>query len=126
MKRISLWGFALVMVLGLCSASRRLSGQQTEASITSTVEKVTAKAAGCDVAVRPAMTLVLNQAARLAFRMNAGPITKTVQSHTAQVSTLIHSNPMTGHSADDGQLCRTDTAGARWLYSRERNSERFS
>jgi len=111
MKRISFWGFALVMVLGLCSASRRLSGQQTAASITGTVEKVTARVAGCDVAVQPAMTLVLNQAAGLAFRMTVGAVTNTVQSHTAQVSTLIHANPMTGHSAAVGQLCRTDTAG---------------
>ena len=38
MKRFTLWGVALVMVLGLCSASQPLSAQQTTASITGTVE----------------------------------------------------------------------------------------
>jgi hypothetical protein len=38
MKRFTLWGLALVMVLGLCSASQPTLGQQITASITGTVE----------------------------------------------------------------------------------------
>jgi hypothetical protein len=38
MKRISLWGFALVMVLGSLSVCKTVWGQQTTAAITGTVE----------------------------------------------------------------------------------------
>ena len=38
MKRFTLWGLALVMVLGLCSASQPLLAQTITASITGTVE----------------------------------------------------------------------------------------
>ena len=38
MKRISLWGFALVMVLASFSVCPTVWGQQTTASITGTVE----------------------------------------------------------------------------------------
>ncbi len=38
MKRISLWGFALVMVLGLLGVRQPAWAQQTTAAITGTVE----------------------------------------------------------------------------------------
>jgi hypothetical protein len=141
MKRISLWGVALIMALGLCSASRPAGGQQTTASLTGTVEdaagaalndatvtasdtergtsnttkttqggvfnftnlpigtyEVKAEAAGFDTTVQPPITLVLNERARLDFRMKVGAVTNTVQvssaapqlqADTTQVSTLL-------------------------------------
>ena len=38
MKRISLWGLALVMAVGLCSVTRLTFAQRITASITGTVE----------------------------------------------------------------------------------------
>jgi hypothetical protein len=148
MKRFTLWGVALVMVLGLCSASQSLLAQQITASITGTVEdstgaalsgatitvrdtergssstaqttqggvftfsnlpigtyEVKAEAAGFDTAVQPPITLVLNQVARLDFKMKVGAVTNTVQvsseapqlqSDTTQVSTLINAHTITG------------------------------
>ena len=148
MKRFTLWGVALVMVLGLCSASQPLLAQQITASITGTVEdssgaaltdatvtasdtergtsttakttqggvftfsnlpigtyEVKAEAAGFDTAVEPPITLVLNQVARLTFKMKVGAVTNTVQvsseapqlqADTTQVSTLIDSKTITG------------------------------
>src|ERR1700689_473107 len=148
MKRFTLWGSALVMVLGLCSASQPLLAQTITASITGTVEdsagaalngatitardtergttstaqttqggvftfsnlpigtyEVKAEAAGFDTAVEPPITLVLNQVARLSFKMKVGAVTNTVeisseapqlQADTTQVSTLIDSNTITG------------------------------
>ena len=148
MKRISLWGFALVMVLasfGLCQITL---GQQTTAAITGTVEdsagavldgatitardtergtsytakssnggvfnfsnlpigtyEVKAEATGFDTAVQPPITLVLNERARLDFKMKVGAVTNTVQvsseapqlqADTTQVSTLIDSHTITG------------------------------
>src|ERR1700753_2592775 len=112
MKRISLWGFALVMVLGLCSLSPRTFAQGITASITGTVEdasgaaldgatvtakdtergttytakssngvvynfnalpigtyEVRAEETGFDTVVQPPITLVLNQRARIDFKM---------------------------------------------------------
>jgi hypothetical protein len=148
MKRISLWGSALVMVLGLCSLSQRTFAQQTTASITGSVEdasgaaldgatvtardtergtsysakssnggvynftslpigsyEVKAEAPGFNTQVLPPITLVLNQRARLEFKMTVGAVTNTVQvtseapqlqSDTTQVSTLIDANTITG------------------------------
>jgi hypothetical protein len=148
MKRFTLWGVALVMVLGLCSASQPLLSQQTTASITGTVEdssgaalpgttvtardtqrgtssttkagdggvynfndipigtyEVKAEAAGFDTAIQPPITLVLNQRARIDFKMKIGAVTNTVQvsseapqlqADTTQVSTLINANTITG------------------------------
>ncbi len=148
MKRISLWGVALVMVLGLFSLSQPTLGQQITASITGTVEdsagaalndatvtardtergtssstkttqggvfnfnnlpigtyEVKAEAAGFDTEVQPPITLVLNQRARIEFKMKVGVVTNTVQvtseapqlqADTTQVSTLIDSNTVTG------------------------------
>src|SRR6202453_153206 len=148
MKRVTLWGVALVMVLGLCCASQPLLSQQTTASITGTVEdssgaalpgatitardvergtsattksgeggvynfndipignyEVKAEAAGFDTAVQPPITLVLNQRARVDFKMKIGAVTNTVQvsseaaqlqAETTQVSTLINANTITG------------------------------
>jgi hypothetical protein len=148
MKRFTLWGLALVMVLGLLSASQPLLGQQITASITGTVEdsagaalndatvtardterdtssttkttqggvfnfnnlpigtyEVKAEAAGFDTEVQPPITLVLNQRARVEFKMKVGAVTNTVQvsseapqlqSDTTQVSTLIDANTITG------------------------------
>ncbi len=148
MKRFTLWGVALVMALGLCSASQPLLAQGITASITGTVEdsagaalndatitasdtergtavttkttqggvftfsnlpigtyEVKAEAAGFDTAVEPPITLVLNQVARLNFKMKVGAVTNTVQvsseapqlqADTTQVSTLIDSKTITG------------------------------
>ena len=38
MKRVTLWGVALVMALGLCCSRQALLAQQITASITGTVE----------------------------------------------------------------------------------------
>jgi hypothetical protein len=148
MKRFTLWGLALVMVLGLCCASQPLLAQTITGNITGTVEdsagaalndatitasdtergtavttkttqggvftfsnlpigtyEVKAEAAGFDTAVEPPITLVLNQVARLNFKMKVGAVTNTVeisseapqlQADTTQVSTLIDSNTITG------------------------------
>ncbi len=144
MKRISLWGLALVMVLGLLGVRQPAWAQQITAAITGTVEdsagavldgatitardtergtsytakssnggvfnfsnlpigtyEVKAEATGFDTAVQPPITLVLNERARLDFKMKVGAVTNTVQvtseapqlqSDTTQVSTLIDAN----------------------------------
>src|SRR6202046_4527093 len=122
MKRISLWGLALVMAVGLCSVNRLTFAQQITASITGTVEDsagaalndatVTARdtergtssstkttqggvfnfsnlpigtyemkveSPGFETAVQPPITLVLNETARLGFKMMVGAVTNTVQ-----------------------------------------------
>jgi len=148
MKRISLWGFALVMVLATFAVRQPALGQQITASITGTVEdsagaalndatvtardtergtssstkttqggifnfnslpigtyEVKAEAAGFDTEVLPPITLVLNQRARVDFKMKVGAVTNTVQvsseapqlqADTTQVSTLIDSNTIVG------------------------------
>jgi hypothetical protein len=148
MKRISLWGFALVMVLGLLGVRQPARAQQITAAITGTVEdsagavldgatvtardtergtsytakssnggvfnfsnlpigtyEVKAEATGFDTAVQPPLTLVLNERARLEFKMKVGAVTNTVQvsseaaqlqADTTQVSTLIDSNTIVG------------------------------
>jgi hypothetical protein len=148
MKRISLWGVALVMVLGLCSSSQLTFAQGITASITGTVQdsagavldgatitardtergtssstkssnggvfnfnnlpigtyEVKAESAGFNTQVLPPITLVLNQRARLEFKMNVGAVTNTVQvtseapqlqADTTQVSTLIDANTIVG------------------------------
>jgi Carboxypeptidase regulatory-like domain len=148
MKRISLWGFALVMVLATFAVRQPALGQQITASITGTVEdsagaalndatvtardtergtssstkttqggvfnfnslpigtyEVKAEAPGFNTQVQPPITLVLNQRARLEFKMNVGAVTNTVQvtseapqlqSDTTQVSTLIDANTIVG------------------------------
>jgi hypothetical protein len=148
MKRISLWGFALVMVLAACAVRQPVLGQQITASITGTVEdsagaalldatvtardtergtssstkttqggvfnfnslpigtyEVKAEAPGFNTQVLPPITLVLNQRARLEFKMNVGAVTNTVQvtseapqlqADTTQVSTLIDANTIVG------------------------------
>jgi hypothetical protein len=148
MKRISLWGFALVMVLAACAVRQPALGQQITASITGTVEdsagaalndatvtardtergtssstkttqggvfnfnslpigtyEVKAEAPGFNTQVQPPITLVLNQRARLEFKMNVGAVTNTVQvsseapqlqADTTQVSTLIDANTIVG------------------------------
>src|SRR6201996_1720862 len=148
MKRISLWGLALVMAVGLCSVTRLTFAQGITASITGTVEdasgaaidgatvtardtergtsysakssnggvynfnslpigtyEVKAEAPGFNTQILPPITLVLNQRARLEFKMNVGAVTNTVQvtseapqlqSDTTQVSTLIDSTTITG------------------------------
>ena len=148
MKRITLWGAALVMVLGSLSVLQPAWCQQTTASITGSVEdasgaaldgatitasdtergtavttkssqggvfnfnnlpigtyQVKAEAAGFDTAVQPPITVVLNERARLDFRMKVGAVTNTVQvsseapqlqSDTTQVSTLIDANTIVG------------------------------
>jgi hypothetical protein len=147
MKRISLWGFALVMVLATFAVCQPVQGQQTTASITGTVEdsagaalndatitardtergtssttkstqggvynfsnlpigtyEVKAEAAGFDTAVQPPLTLVLNERARVDFKMKVGAVSNTVQvsseapqlqADTTQVSTLINANTIT-------------------------------
>jgi Carboxypeptidase regulatory-like domain len=147
MKRISLWGFALVMVLATFAVCQPVQGQQITASITGTVEdsagaalndatvtardtergtssttkstqggvynfsdlpigtyEVKAEAAGFDTAVQPPLTLVLNQRARIDFKMRVGAVSNTVQvsseapqlqADTTQVSTLINANTIT-------------------------------
>jgi hypothetical protein len=66
--------------------------------------EVKAEAAGFDTAVEPPITLVLNQVARLNFKMKVGAVTNTVQvsseapqlqADTTQVSTLIDANTIT-------------------------------
>ena len=148
MKRISLWGVALVMVLGTLGVCQPASAQQITASITGTVEdaagaalndatvtardtergtssttkstqggvfnfnnlpigtyEVKAEATGFDTAVQPPITLVLNERARLEFKMKVGAVTNTVQvsseapqlqADTTQVSTLIDANTIVG------------------------------
>jgi uncharacterized membrane protein len=149
MKRISLWGFALVMVLTPFAVRQPAAlGQQITASITGTVEdsagaalndaivtardtergtssstktteggvynfnnlpigtyEVKAEAPGFNTQVLPPITLVLNQRARLEFKMNVGVVTNTVQvtseapqlqADTTQVSTLIDANTIVG------------------------------
>ena len=147
MKRISLWGLALVIVVGIFAGRQPAWGQQITAAITGTVEdasgaalndatvtakdtergttytaktsagvfnftnlpigtyQVTAEAAGFDSVAQPPITLVLNQTARLAFKMKVGAISNTVQvsseapqlqADTTQVSTLIDSKTIVG------------------------------
>jgi hypothetical protein len=148
MKRISLWGIALVMVLGSLSVCKAVWGQQTTAAITGTVEdsagavlndatvtardterdtsqttktssggvfnfnnlpigtyELKAEAAGFEGEVLPPITLVLNERARVDFKMKVGAVTNTVQvsseapqlqADTTQVSTLIDSNTIVG------------------------------
>ena len=124
MKRVTLWGCALVMVLGLLSVCQPATGQQITASITGTVEdaagaalngatvtasdtergtatttkttqggvftfsdlpigtyQVKAEAAGFETAVQPSITLVLNQVARLTFKMNVGAVDRHCAGH---------------------------------------------
>jgi hypothetical protein len=66
--------------------------------------QVKVEAAGFETAVESNITLVLNQTARLAFKMNVGAVTNTVQvtseapqlqSDTTQVSTLINARAVT-------------------------------
>jgi Carboxypeptidase regulatory-like domain len=148
MQRVTLWGLALVMVLGLLGVSQPAWAQQTTAAITGTVEdsagaaiigatitardtergtvsttqttqsggfnfvnlpigtyEVKAEAAGFNPEVQPLITLVLNERARVEFKMKVGAVTNTVQvsseapqlqADTTQVSTLISSTTMTG------------------------------
>jgi hypothetical protein len=148
MKRISLWGVALVMVLGSLSVCKTVWGQQITAAITGTVEdsagaalndatvtardtergtssitktssggvfnfnslpigtyELKAEAAGFEGEVLPPITLVLNERARLDFKMKVGAVTNTVQvsseapqlqADTTQVSTLIDANTIVG------------------------------
>src|SRR6202034_608939 len=67
--------------------------------------EVKAEAPGFNTEVLPPITLVLNQRARLEFKMNVGAVTNTVQvtseapqlqSDTTQVSTLIDAHTITG------------------------------
>jgi hypothetical protein len=67
--------------------------------------EVKAEAPGFETAVQPPITLVLNETARLGFKMKVGAVTNTVQvtseasqrqSDTTQVSTLIDSHTITG------------------------------
>ncbi len=148
MKRISIWGLALVMAVGtLCSVPAAWS-QGITASITGTVEdgsgaalndatvtardtergttstaktssggvfnfnnlpigtyELKAEAAGFDSVVQPPITLVLNQRARVEFKMKVGVVSNTVQvsseapqlqSDTTQVSTLIDAKTIVG------------------------------
>ena len=147
MKRITLWGVALVMVLGTLGVRQPAWGQSTTASITGTVEdsagaalpdatvtardtergtssttkttgsgvfnfttlpigtyEVKAEAAGFDTTVQPPITLVLNERARVDFKMKVGAVTNTVQvsseapqlqADTTQVSTLINATTIT-------------------------------
>ena len=64
-----------------------------------------AEAPGFNTEVLPPITLVLNQRARLEFKMNVGAVTNTVQvtseapqlqADTTQVSTLIDANTIVG------------------------------
>jgi Carboxypeptidase regulatory-like domain len=148
MKRISLWGFALVMVLAAYAVRQPALGQQITASITGTVEdsagaalndatvtardtergtssstkstqggvfnfnslpigtyELKAEAAGFNTQVLPPITVVLNQRARLEFKMTVGAVSNTVQvtseapqlqADTTQVSTLIDANTIVG------------------------------
>jgi hypothetical protein len=148
MQRITLWGFALVMVLALLGFSSPVWSQQITAAITGTVEdsagaavndatvtardtergtasttkttqggvfnfnnlpigtyEVKAEAAGFDTEVQPPIVLVLNERARLEFKMKVGAVTNTVQvnseapqlqSDTTQVSTLLDANTIAG------------------------------
>jgi hypothetical protein len=66
--------------------------------------EVKAEAAGFETAIESNLTLVLNQTARINFKMNMGSVTNTVlvtaeaqqlQSDTTQVSTLINSRAVT-------------------------------
>src|ERR1700733_13126884 len=120
MKRIIFWGITVGMFLGCLFISRPAWGQQTTASITGTVAdeggdfnfvrvpignyQVKAEAAGFQSAVQTGLTLVLNQTARLDFKMRIGAVTTTtqgtseapqLQSETTQVSTLIDSRTVT-------------------------------
>jgi hypothetical protein len=148
MKRSTLWGVALVMVLCTLGVRHSAWAQQTTAAITGTVEdsagaslpeatvtakdtergtsnttkttqggvfnfsnlpigtyEVKAEAPGFDTAVQPPIVLVLNETARLNFKMKVGAVSNTVQvsseapqlqSDTTQVSTLINANTITG------------------------------
>ena len=67
--------------------------------------EVKAEAAGFDTAIQPPITLVLNQTARLTFKMKVGAVSNTVevsslapqlQADTTQVSTLIDKNTIVG------------------------------
>ena len=67
--------------------------------------QVKAEAAGFQSSIQNGLTLVLNQTARLEFKMNVGAVTNTVQvtseapqlqSDTTQVSTLIDANTIIG------------------------------
>src|SRR6202795_4834167 len=122
MKRVTLWGLALVTVLACFSVQHPAWAQQITASITGTVEdsagaalndatvtardtergtssstkttqggvfnfsnltigtyEVRAESTGFDSEVLPPITLVLNQRARLDFKMKVGAVTNTVQ-----------------------------------------------
>jgi hypothetical protein len=67
--------------------------------------EVKAEADGFDTAVQPPITLVLNERARIEFKMKVGAVSNTVQvsseapqlqADTTQVSTLIDANTVTG------------------------------
>jgi hypothetical protein len=67
--------------------------------------EVKAEAPGFDTAVQPPIVLVLNETARLAFKMKVGAVSNTVQvsseapqlqADTTQVSTLINAHTITG------------------------------
>ncbi len=148
MKRFSLWGIPLVMVLGLLSASQPAFSQQITAGITGTVEdsagaalngatvtasdtqrgtssttttssggiynfnnlpigtyQLSAEAPGFDTVAQAPITLVLNERARLDFKMKVGAVSNTVQvsseapqlqADTTQVSTLIDAKTIVG------------------------------
>jgi hypothetical protein len=92
MKRISLWGFALVMVLGLFSPSPPASAQQ----ITGTGE---------DAAGAALNSAIVTARDTLDSKMKIGAVTNTVQAssevpqlqaHTMQVRTLIDTNMIVG------------------------------
>src|ERR1700735_1302430 len=67
--------------------------------------EVKVESPGFETAVQPPITLVLNETARLGFKMKVGAVTNTVQvtseapqlqADTTQVSTLINANTITG------------------------------
>ena len=148
MRRISLWGIALVMVLWVIGASQPAWSQQITAAITGTVEdaagaalngatvtardtergtssttrttqgglynfnnlpigtyEVKAESDGFDTSIQAPITLVLNERARLDFKMKVGAVTNSVQvsseapqlqADTTQVSSLIDANTIVG------------------------------
>src|ERR1700728_4345797 len=83
MRRFTLWGVALVMALGLCSASQPLLAQGITASITGTVED-SAGAALNDATITATNTVQVSSEA------------PQLQADTTQVSTLIDSKTITG------------------------------
>ena len=87
--------------------------------------QVKAEAPGFQSAVQSGLVLVLNQTARVEFKMHVGAVTTTaqvtseapqLQSETTQVSTLIDSKDGHRHPSSDPQLCGVDAARA-WSHS---------